>query len=372
MTVTLAQQKEMSANHNLAGSFKPGQPWLATDSVHINAHGGGILFCKGKYYWYGEYKIAGRLGNSAQVGVSCYSSSDLNTWKNEGIALKVEENNPESEIQKGCIIERPKVIYNTKTQKFVMWFHLELNGKGYAAARTAVAIADKPEGPYSYIKSYRPNAGVWPLQFPEAWKKAQPGEDTLKWWTDRWRKAVTEGLFVRKHFAEGQMARDMTVFVDDNGKAYHIHSSEENLTIHISELSDDYLSFTDKWMQVFPAGHNEAPAICKFKGKYYLITSGCTGWAPNAARSTVANSIWGPWEPIGNPCIGEGSETTFQSQSTYILKVEGLNNAFIFMADRWTPRNPIDGGHIWLPLLFENDKPVLRWYNEWNFSIFVK
>lgn len=322
------------------------------------------------YYWYGEHKIAGEIGNTAQVGVSCYSSGDLYNWKNNGIALKVVENNPESEIQKGCVIERPKVIFNAKTRKFVMWFHLELKGKGYVASRTGVAVSDNPQGPFTYIKSYRPNAGVWPLQFPEAWKKAVPGEDSLKWWTDSWRKAVTEGMFIKRDFTEGQMARDMTIFVDDDGKAYHIHSSEENLTLHISELTDDFLSFTGKWMQVFPGGHNEAPAICKYNGKYYMITSGCTGWAPNAARSAVASSIWGSWESLGNPCVGKGAETTFQSQSTYIIKVEGLKNKFIFMADRWAPDNPIDGKYIWLPLIFENNKPVLRWQDEWNLKTF--
>jgi hypothetical protein len=253
-----------------------------------------------------------------------------------------------------------------------MWFHLELKNKGYAAARTAVAVADNPVGPYTYLRSYRPNAGVWPIQYPDAWKQPLSGEDPLKWWTDNWKKAVTEGLFVRKDFTEGQMSRDMTVFVDDDGKAYHIHASEENLTLHIAELTDDYLSFTGKWAQIFPAGHNEAPALCKYSSKYYLITSGCTGWAPNAARSAVANSIWGPWESLGNPCIGQGSETTFQSQSTYIIKVEGIKDGYIFMADRWTPRNPIDGSYIWLPLTFENNKPTLKLYNQWNLSVFRK
>lgn len=73
------------------------------------------------------------------------------------------------------------------------------------------------------------------------------------------------------------MSRDMTLFVDDDGKAYHIHAAEENYTLHISELSDDYTDFTDRWIRVFPGGHNEAPAIFKYKGRYYVITSGCTG-----------------------------------------------------------------------------------------------
>ncbi|MBC3539141.1 glycoside hydrolase family 43 protein [Rufibacter sediminis] len=362
-----AQQKEGSA-----ALIKPGEIWPDTDGKHINAHGGGILFHKGIYYWFGEHKTAGRGGNSTLFGVGAYSSKDLTSWKNEDIVLKVEENDSTSEIIKGCVIERPKVVYNAKTKKFVMWFHLELKGKGYEAARTGVATSDSPTGPFTYLKSYRPNAGVWPINVPSSLQAKKVDETNLKWWTPEWTKEVQDGLFIRRDFQQGQMARDMTVFVDDYGKAYHIHSSEENLTLHISELSDDYLSFTGKWSVLAPAGHNEAPAICKRNGKYYMITSGCTGWDPNAARSFVAESIMGPWKSLGNPCVGEGADLTFESQSTYILPVQGKKNAFIFMADRWRPKNPIDGRYVWLPLLFEDEKPILRWQDAWDLSVFDK
>ncbi len=333
--------------------------------MHINAHGGGILFYDGTYYWFGEFKTAGQGGNTAQVGVSCYSSKDLYRWKNEGIVMRVEDD-PSSEIAKGCVIERPKVVYNAKTKKFVLWFHLELKGQGYGAARTAVAVSDKVTGPYTFVRSYRPNADTWPVNFPEGWKTKTTNSDDLKWWTDEWRKEVTEGLFIRRDFNKGQMSRDMTVFVDDDGKAYHIHSSEENLTIHISELTNDYLSFTGKWATLAPAGHNEAPAIVKRNGKYFMITSGCTGWEPNAARSFVADSIFGPWTSLGNPAQGENADRTFESQSTFIIPVQGKKDQYIFMADRWVPKNPIDGRYVWLPLRFVDNKPVIKWYSEWS------
>ena len=50
-------------------------------------------------------------------------------------------------------MERPKVIYNKQTGKFVMWFHLELKGRGYGPARAAVAVSDSPTGPYCFIRS---------------------------------------------------------------------------------------------------------------------------------------------------------------------------------------------------------------------------
>ena len=119
------------------------------------------------------------------------------------------------------------------------------------------------------------------------------------------------------------MSRDMTLFVDDDKKAYHIYSSEENLTLQIAELTDDYHDYTGRYIRIEPAGHNEAPAIFKRNGKYYMITSGCTGWEPNAARLLVADNILGEWSLYENPCLGENSELTFHSQSTYILPIAG-------------------------------------------------
>lgn len=351
-------------------AFAPGQPWPDNQGTHLNAHGAGALYDKGRYYLFGEHKIAGPKGNSAQVGVHCYSSQDLYNWQDEGIALAVAPAGSGSEIEQGCILERPKVVFNKRTGKYVMWFHLELKGQGYAAARTAVAVSDKATGPYKYVRSYRPGAGQWPLGFQPAWQQPVSGEKDLKWWTPAWYTAVAEGLFVRRDFALGQMARDMTVYVDDDGKAYNIASSEDNLTLHVAELTDDYQGFTGKWNTIAPAGHNEAPAICKKAGKYYLLTSGCTGWEPNAARSFVATSIWGPWQPLDNPATGPEANLTFRSQSTYLLPVAGKKDAFIFMADRWTPKNPIEGGYIWLPLTFEGEQPRLRWADRWDLRVF--
>ncbi|MDR0574348.1 MAG: family 43 glycosylhydrolase [Tannerella sp.] len=350
------------------GAFYPGKIWKDNNGVHINAHGGGILYHEGKYYWFGEHK--GERSNSAYVGVTCYSSDNLYNWAYEGVALPVEEDE-HSDIVAGCIIERPKVIYNAKTGKFVMYFHLELKDKGYSAARTGVAVADKITGPYRYLKSARPNAGRYPADMTEAQTKATATPDDFKeWWTPEWYKAVGDGMFVRRDFAGGQMSRDMTLFVDDDDKAYHIYASEENLTLHIAELSDDYLNYTGKYIRIAPAGHNEAPAIFKKNGKYFMITSGCTGWDPNAARLFTAGNIRGPWTEHPNPCRGEDAGLTFHSQSTYILPVAGKKDAFIFMADRWTPDHPIDGRYVWLPVCFENGLPVLRWYDRWDLSAF--
>jgi len=347
-------------------SFKPGAIWPDNNAVHINAHGGGILTFNGTYYWFGEHKTEGRKGNNTLVGVHCYSSKDLYNWKDEGIALRISEDTT-SLIQKGCVIERPKVIYNKKSKQFVMWFHHELKGKGYDAAMTGVAVSKNVAGPYKWLKSVNPNAGIWPVNFT-AEQKALKFTEKLKDWSEEWKTAVKQGLFVQRDFTKGQMARDMALYVDDNGKAYHIHASEENLTLHISELNDDYTDFTGKYITVAPAGHNEAPSLFKKDGKYFMITSGCTGWAPNAARLMSADSIMGEWSFIGNPCIGDKADITYNSQSTYILPVPGKNGQFIFMADRWVPENAIDGRYIWLPIQFDQKgTPFLEWKDEWSY-----
>src|ERR1051325_8737832 len=132
---------------NNRNSFRPGELWPDSNGVHVNAHGGGILFHDGTYFWFGEHKIEGEAGNVAHIGVHAYSSRDLYNWRDEGIALSVVDD-PHSPIVRGCILERPKVIFNPRTKKFIMWFHLEPKDSGYSGAFSGVAVADNVTGPY--------------------------------------------------------------------------------------------------------------------------------------------------------------------------------------------------------------------------------
>ncbi|MBQ8673016.1 MAG: beta-glucanase [Bacteroides sp.] len=327
--------------------------WLDTEGRYINAHGGGILLHKGTYYWFGEHRP--ERGFATTEGINCYSSRDLKNWKHRGIALSVCTTDTLSEISRGCIMERPKVLYNEETRQFVMWFHLELRGRGYEAARAGVAVADRPEGPYHFVRSTRVNPGQWPLNMPAENRTRQfPAEEVKEWWTPQWRQAVEQGLFVQRDLQDGQMSRDMTLFQDPaDGRAYHIYSSEENLTLHIAELSDNYLSHTGRYIRLFPGGHNEAPAIFHdpATSTYWLIASGCTGWEPNEARLFSAPSIWGPWQQHPSPMRGPGAKRTFGGQSTFILPLPAKQGGgWIFMADVWHPRSLMYSGHLWIPI----------------------
>ncbi len=206
-----------------------------------------------------------------------------------------------------------------------MWFHLELRNQGYHAARVGVAESKKLTGPYTYLYSFRPN---------------------------------------------GHMSRDMTLYVDENEEAYLIYSSRDNYDLRIVQLTDDYLLPTKKDSLLF-SQHREAPAIFKRKGTYYLITSGCTGWAPNKAMLHIAKNLFGPWKQENtNIMVGVNAEKTFNAQSTYVLPVKGKKDAFIFMANRWNPKELIDSRYIWLPIEFKNDLPVIEWRDAWNIKIF--
>jgi Glycosyl hydrolases family 43 len=310
--------------------FTPYEVWPDDRGGHINAHGGGILFHDDRYYWFGEHKTGEEVGDAADVGVHVYSSTDLYNWKDEGIALAVSDD-PESDIVKGCILERPKVIFNATAKQFVMWFHLELKEQGRHAARCGVATADNATGPYTFIESFRPG---------------------------------------------GAQSRDQTLFVDDDGKAYHLSSSEHNKTLHIAMLENGYLKSSEQYARVFEDRFMEAPAICRRQGKYYFLASGCSGWAPNTARSAVADSIMGPWQELENPCIGTnphnnlGPDKTFGGQSTFVLPVQGKKDAFIAMFDVWRPENSIDARHVWLPMRFTGDGFLIKWMDEWDLSVF--
>jgi beta-xylosidase len=311
--------------------IRPGELWLDTAGQPINAHGGGMLFFDGIYYWYGEDKRGDTWlpdctkrwgGYRVEVsGIHCYSSRDLIKWKDEGLVLKAVPDDPSSDLHPSKVVERPKVVYNEETKKFVMWMHVD--DSCYDARRAGVAVADHPTGPFSYLGSTNP---------------------------------------------EGQHCADQTVFVDDDGKAYHIYASDRNRILNISLLSDDYLKHTGKYIRIFPGKFIEAPVVFKRAGKYWLIGSHCTGWDPNPAQAAVADSIWGPWTYLGNPCSGPGATNTFGAQSTHVFQLPNQPGNFIFMADQWNKTNLPASRYVWLPIHFKEGKLELTWQDSWQLN----
>lgn len=354
------------------GALKNAEIWPDDRGVHVNAHGGCVLAHEGRYWLYGEHKIAGKAGNRAHgTAVHAYSSDDLVRWKDEGAAL-VCSRDPNSDIRDNAVIERPKVLFCAKTGKFVMRFHLERGDAGYFSACTGVAVSDVPQGPFRYLHGSRANAGCWPqngdpAKCNRAYFESCMRPEILKYNLSGGPNELSRerDLYVRDYDG-GQMTRDMTLFVDDDGVAYQISASEENSTLQIAELTDDYLNFTGRFWRMAEKEWTEAPAVCKRGGWYYLIGSGCTGWAPNTARLYRSKRLTGPWEKLGNPCRGSnsvtgiGADLTWGGQSNFILKVPG-RDLYVAMFDIWRPENAIDGRYVWLPIDFGGETPVIRW-----------
>ncbi|GAA0148064.1 glycosidase [Lithospermum erythrorhizon] len=326
--------------------FRPGRIWLDTDGNPIQAHGGGIMYDEKSrmYYWYGEYKDGPtyhfgekRTARVDVIGVGCYSSNDLWRWKFEGIVLSADEKNKFHDLHKSNVLERPKVIYNIDTGKYVMWMHID-NGT-YTKASIGVAISYSPRGPFSYLYSKRPH---------------------------------------------GFESRDMTIFKDGDERAYIIYSSVHNKELHIGQLNGDYLNVTEEMSKVLVGQYREAPAVFKHREKYYMVTSGCSGWAPNEALAHVAESIKGPWVTLGNPSVGANTifrAATFFAQSTFVLPMPGSpSGSFIFMADRWNPADLKDSRYVWLPLTVRDaaeqqalalplqPRVSIYWHDSWRLS----
>lgn len=375
-------------------AFTPGAVWADTQGNPIDAHGAGIMYDEitKKYYWYGEEHTT--LGWPAG-GVSVYSSTDLYNWTNEGMALtlirskddftkdplisklyagRTDTDNIWADIRLGRIVERPKVIYNDKTKKYVMWAHIDgdkdpnNDAANYGKAQSGCAISDSPTGPFVYQRSYRMD------QCPPDQTDYYPS-------------------------SKG-MARDMNLFKDDDGIAYLIYSSEENLTLYISKLTEDYLDVTgwhkdgnvdsngnpvrdttykavygEDYTRVYPGAQREAPALFKYDGKYYMITSGATGWAANQNKYTVADNIMGPWQPYVDPFVRTLSTDpdptkAFGTQTTCVIPVDAKNGKFIYVGDIWISSSLKTSKYVWLPIDFgQKGDFTIRWYDSWGKSL---
>lgn len=297
--------------------MKNGTVWRDDAENPIQAHGGCIVQHAGVWYWYGENKGAENLPGKSQVpflGISCYSSPNLCDWHFEGNVLcAVELEGSTHPLHPSKVCERPKVIYHSGHQKFVMWMHLD--EEDYSFARAGVAISESPTGPFHLLAARHVNR------------------------TD---------------------CRDMTLYQDREGVAYLVHSGDWNKTLYIAELNDEYTDVTGRYTKIMIDQEREAPAAFFHNGSYYMITSGCTGWNPNSALySTSTRFFNGPeWKLIDNPCSGQGYRQTFGGQSAYVFEAKGQ---LYLLLDHWKRDNLQSSGYSILPILFSGDMMDIPW-----------
>jgi Glycosyl hydrolases family 43 len=291
----------------------PGEIWPDQNGNHVQVHGGGIIKINETYYWYGEQRRLGLDSNKRYV--SCYTSKNLISWTFNKDVLQLTD--PEN-LGRNWVCERPKVFYNSKTKKYVMYLHLDDNT--YKLARVAVAVSDVADGEYKYVKSFRPL---------------------------------------------GCESRDIGQFIDDDGQAYLIFEDRPS-GFHIAKLSDDYLDVEkDMGLIKIPM---EGGALVHYQGLYYAIGSALSGWAPNPNKYATATSLNGPWSIFKN--IAPPQKNTYGSQSTFLLKVVGTKKtSVIFMGDIWRPKMQSDSRYLWMPLQIGDGKLWLPEPRPWKINL---
>lgn len=320
--------------------FTNGKAWLDTDGNPIHAHGGHMLRYGEYWYWYGEDR-------RENYYVSCYRSKDLTTWEFRNHVLTTESKTEPIRVRTNLMLkneepldippdklvpeflkkmknkvnlERPKVLYNEKTGKFVMWIHFE-NGRNYLCAAAAIATCDTPDGDFTYHGSFNPF---------------------------------------------GYMSRDCTLFRDFDGTAYFLSASRDNADMHVYRLTEDYMNVEECVHKLWQAEYREAPAVMRREdGKYFCFSSYCTGWAPNQGKYSVSDGMEKRFSMLSN----FGDETTFRSQPAFILPLDTVNGKqYIYVGDRWGGRDYMSSSYIFLEIKFDDKgMPYITW-NE-NFEL---
>jgi hypothetical protein len=319
------------------------------------------------YYWFGENKEKSVKGTNIWTwGVRCYVSDDLYNWEDKGLLIPPDTENPDSPLNPAKEMDRPHIIYNERTKKWVCWMKIMDN---VISQSMSLLTADKFSGPYTIVKT-----GYKPCGFDSG---------------------------------------DFDLEVDrTTGKAY-IFFEKVHTELIIAELTDDYLGTSGRWASNFPHNHppavREAPTHFMHKGKHYLFTSGTTGYFPNPTEVSVADDWLGPYTVLGNPHENDKAEMSFSSQINEVLKLPDKQgkDKYIVIADRWLPHlpqsrflsrsirratdkmfdkakkvrtqedkpldnnNTVESTYVWLPLRFEKqsnniEMPLIDWHNEWK------
>ncbi len=283
----------------------------------------GTIESVGEYiYWYGEY----RYSNGNAKGVSCYRSKDMVNWEFRCNILP-ESASPELQTD-GYFLERPKVIYNEKTGKYILWAHREGTSWNYGYASVIVAYGDAPDQEFTYLKTFRPFDDP-ALDVHDSGYTSDYSNDALPY---------------------GFMSRDCTLFIDDDGTAYFCSSASENTVLNLYRLTDDYLDIDTNFLvqDMLKTNQKEAPCIIKHNDIYYCVTSDTDGWNVTPSRWFYATAIGGPWYSGGlfsdNDDGGNNSSNdrhSDRSQPAYIFKLTATdgsgNNSWLYMGDRWGP-----------------------------------
>lgn len=351
-------------------SIRPGQKWLDTEGKPIQAHGFQIFATDdGTYYWYGENKERTLAGSNVWTwGIRAYRSHDFYNWEDLGLIIEPNTVNPLSSLHYSQTLDRPHILYNKGTRKWVCWIK-SMDTDGFFI----VLQADRFEGPYTLVRQFKP---------------------------------------------EGFGVGDFDLYADPaTGRAY-VWFERPHWEMICAELTDDYLgtkgTFSKHFVGLRPPFTREAPTHFVWHGRHYMFTSGTTGYVPNPSRVCVFDDPHGEYTDLGDPCIDDKHKDSFSSQITSVIKIPG-RNLYVALADRWLPEmansdisvrtvksyaerykehQPFDrdystpqvkdktgmkrskwdttndARYVFLPIVFdENGKPTLQWRDEWRIDV---
>lgn len=349
-------------------SIHPGCVMRDTEGKRIQAHGGAMFYENGTFYWYGENKE--RTDGKGPVwtwGIRAYASTDLYNWKDMGVFIGPDLENPDSPLYPERHVDRPHIIKCKATGKYVCW--LKLSGEeGYFTVLSADALL----GPYSVVREY--------------------------------------------YNPVGQEIGDFDLTVDKKtGKAYLYLDAGHDAVVGM-QLGADYLSAEKEISRQYEGLHapysREGITVFEAQEKCYMLTSGMIGYIPNPSDAACAPDWESAFVSIGNPHENDSSKASFNSQISDVVAIPG-KNLFLVMADRWVPDYPMDAeksemferavaahfdpehyhvspkeneeylnspmletantskaDYVWLPMQIENGKPVIRWYESWRIEDF--
>ena len=292
-------------------AIHPGAPWQDQNGNALQMHGLGIVKVGNTWYGFGEDKVGENQHDTSFRAIPCYSSTNLATWTYVRESLLHQRS---GDLGPHRIVERPKVLYNASTKRFVMYLHID--DPTYAEAKVGVATSTGVCGPYSYRGSLRPL---------------------------------------------GQQSRDIGLFQDTDGTGYLLTEDRAH-GLRIDRLAADYLSVTTS---VAVLGRFEAPAMAKVGGRYYLLGSHLTGWRTNDNEYTTATSLSGPWS-AWHPFAPAGSHT-FNSQTANVITVQGSRaTTYVYAGDRWLPDDLGNSPLVWLPLGISGTRVSMAWHDTWS------
>ncbi|MEU6198251.1 RICIN domain-containing protein [Streptomyces sp. NPDC047061] len=301
-------------------TFTTGADRTDTNGNALQLHGLGIIKVGDTWYGFGENKTGETSSDTSFQAISCYSSTDLANWTYQGDALSLQSS---GDLGPSRVVERPKVIYNASTQKYVMYVHID--SQSYSEAKVGVATSSTPCGAYDYLGSSRPL---------------------------------------------GQLSRDIGLFQDTDGTAYLL-SEDRNNGLRVDLLSNDYLSPVSTVAILGSGGGSnsfEAPAMIKANGIYYLLASHLTGWSLNDNVYSTATSVSGTWAAMRN--FAAPGTHTYGSQTANIITVAGTSGTtYIYAGDRWNTSALGASKLIWLPLTLSGTTVNLGQYPTWSLDV---